>query len=453
MLKRTAAIDGIAVLVTIHTPSKDSLLNHFTKFVTLEDGKLICNDRISNIWGGENEHFSELADDEVHDLLDGNPKSRLREFNNDDIVLTDIDRDKTDHSSGLKESMTPLLQASRDVNDETKAEDRNHIRGRKSLNTSSLFRQCVAIIQRLHSQLGITLNDIIGLPAVMVLLSLIFQFDRDSLTQVLFVVTCFIAVPVNVMRYLIERHCRFWCIHRSEILDRRISLYAFIIGSLAYQFALPTLMMFISLMLSYIVLGWKFSTLVVQFLFSMIYLSLSCQIGRAVGTYYDGNYGRFTKTYSLMITVTFLFGGTLVKVNKLPLWTPWMVSHNFWATSGAMMEHLYRGSEGIGQHPCTSFISCIYSDPNIIATSRGYSPVTTTYRSFAILVGCQCLFVIAEFVVTHRRLTMFSHLKTTIPAVQSTNETLLPKKTKDVVISEKDIANGLYENEEKIAAS
>ena len=48
---------------------------------------------------------------------------------------------------------------------------------------------------------------------------------------------------------------------------------------------------------------------------------------------------------------------------------------------------------------------------------------------------------------------MFSHLKTTIPAVQSTNETLLPKKTKDVVISEKDIANGLYENEEKIAAS
>ena len=436
MLKRTAALDGIAVLVTIHTPSKDSLLNHFTKFVTLEDGKLICNDRISNIWGGENEHFRDLADDEVHDLLDGNPTSRLREFNNDDIVSIGIETDKTDHSSALEEGTEPLLPASKDVNYQTKADDRLYIRGRKSLNTSSQFRQCVAIIQRLHSQLGITLNDIIRLPAVMVLLSLIFQFDRDSLTQVMFAVTCFIEVPVNVMRYLIERHCRFWRIHRSEILDRRISLYAFIISSQAYQFALPTVMMFISLILSYVILGWKFSTLVVQFLFSMIYLSLSCQIGRVVGTYYDGNYGRFAKTYSLMITVTFLFGGTLVRVNKLPWWTPWMISHNFWATSGAMMEHLYRGSEGIGQHPCTSFISCIYSDPNIIATSRGYSPVTTTYRSFAILVGCQCLFVIAEFFVTHRRLTMFSHLKTTIPVVQSTNETLLSKKTKvDVVIS------------------
>jgi len=173
-------------------------------------------------------------------------------------------------------------------------------------------------------------------------------------------------------------------------------------------------MMFISLALSYVILGWRLNTLVVQFLFSTIYLLLNCQIGRAWGTYYDGDYGKFSRLFSLFTTVMFLFGGTLVSVRNLPWWTPWIVSHNFWATSSAMLDHLQHG-EGFGQDPCTSLISCIYSNPNVVAITRGYSPMATTCRSFYVLVGLFLLFFMVEFVITHRTISGFARMRTTPP--------------------------------------
>ena len=389
MLKRVAIQDNIGVLLTIHQPSTDALLNHFSKFIALEDGKLVCNAMVSDLWGDENACRQYDADEEVHELLQGNSSCRLRG------IVEEIEKSNTkSHFS------------------------KEYLLARKAANNASLMRQCIAIAQRLHLERGISLSDIILLPAVFSLLALIFQFDTGSLTQLLFVVACFVAVPVNVMRSMISNHCKFWIMHRNDIMDHRISVHSFIWGTQLYQFAIPTVMMLISLALSYAILGWKFKTLIVQFLFSNIYLLVSSQLGRVLGTHFDGDYSKFTRAYSLFLILSFFFGGTLVNVRKLPLWTPWIISPNFWATSGAMLEHLHHGN-GFGQQPCTSLISCLVSDPDFVAVYRGYSPIATTLSSICILVALFLLLCVAEFIVTRRRIRRFAVMKTSVPPQQS----------------------------------
>ena len=383
MLKSVAFQDNIGILVTVHQPSTDALLSHFTKLVTLEDGKLVCNAMIFKLWGAENACHQSHAEEEVHQLLQGNPSCRLRG------IVEEIEQSNANTKPDIS---------------------RNYLSARKAVSDASLKQQCIAIVQRLHMEKGISAADIIRLPAVMCLLSYFFQFDSGSLTELLFAVTCFIAVPVNVMRYLIEDHCKYWVMHRNDILDRRISVLSFILGTQPYQFAIPNVMMLISLALSYAILGWDFNTLVVQFLFSAIYLLLSSQLGRVLGTYFNGDYSKFSRVYSLIIILTFLLGGTLVNVRKLPRWAPWIISHNFWATSGAMLEHLHYGI-GFGQQPCTSLISCLLSDPNVFAVSRGYSPTATTFRSICIITSMFLLLCVAEFIVTHLRVSRFSQMK------------------------------------------
>lgn len=389
MLKRVAIQDNIGVLVTIHQPSTDTLLNHFSKFIALEDGKLVCNAMVSNLWGNENACHKCNAGEEVHELLQGNSSCRLRG------IVEEIEKPNT-KSQFSKE----------------------YLLARKAANNASLIRQCIAIAQRLHLDRGISVGDIIRLPAVMSVLALVFRFDTGSLTQILFAVACFIAVPVNVMRYMISDHCKYWIMHRNDITDHRISVHSFIWGTQLYQFAIPTVMMLVSLALGYAILGWTFKTLIVQFLFSNIYLMVSSQLGRVLGTHFDGDYSKFSRVYSLFITISFFFGGTLVSVRKLPWWTPWIISPNFWATSGAMLEHLHHGN-GFGQQPCTSLISCLLSDPDFVAVYRGYSPIATTLSSICILFALFLLLCVAEFIVTRRRISRFAVMKTSVPPQQS----------------------------------
>ena len=171
MLKSTAKQDNMAVLVTTHQPSRDALLNYFCKLITLEDGMIVCNTMVSKLWGGENECYQVHADKEVCDLLRGNMANRLRNF-------VDVEDTKAD----------------------LKNMNETHLRCRKAINTASQFRQCIAIGQRLHAEIGIKVADIVRLPAVLVLLSIVFQFDKGSLAQLLFTVTFYVAAPVNVMR-------------------------------------------------------------------------------------------------------------------------------------------------------------------------------------------------------------------------------------------------------------
>eukprot|EP00588_Corethron_pennatum_P000077 CAMPEP_0194297040 /NCGR_PEP_ID=MMETSP0169-20130528/57799_1 /TAXON_ID=218684 /ORGANISM="Corethron pennatum, Strain L29A3" /LENGTH=864 /DNA_ID=CAMNT_0039046717 /DNA_START=37 /DNA_END=2628 /DNA_ORIENTATION=+ len=83
MLKSMALQDNMAVLASIHQPSTDTLINHATKLITLEDGEIVCNATILNLWGGGNAQYQADADEEVHKLLEGSTSCRLRGVLND----------------------------------------------------------------------------------------------------------------------------------------------------------------------------------------------------------------------------------------------------------------------------------------------------------------------------------------------------------------------------------
>ncbi len=392
-LNNIAREDNTAILITVHQPSCDSLVNQFAKLICIEDGEIICNADTCELWGGENSLYGSDADVEVHKLLGRDRKSRLRGY--------------------IKDEAVDIMKRMAFEPDSTRG---SYQHSRKVLNKASSTFQSIAIQQRLHAENGLRTSDFLRLPLIMILLAAVFQFDSGSPTQLIFVVSCFISVPVNVLRYLIHQHCLFYEMHRNELIDRRISFWAFISGTQPYQFALPTLMLLVSLILCYPILGWSFNTLIVQFLFSALYLLLNMQLGRAVGSYYEGDYGRFAKMYSLMITIATLFGGTVVGVSKLPMWTPWIISHNYWANAGATLDQLQRGP-GFGQQPCTSLLSCIFSDPNVVAIHRGYTPYTTTLRSFCIILGLYMLTILAEVLITWRKVHGFARPKTCPPPV------------------------------------
>ena len=85
---------------------------------------------------------------------------------------------------------------------------------------------------------------------------------------------------------------KIWDMHRSEILDGRVSFSSYMIATMVYQISPALLSLLVSLAIAYGIIGWTFATYVVQFIFSSLYLLVSLEIGRVLCLWYDGDYTR-----------------------------------------------------------------------------------------------------------------------------------------------------------------
>ena len=58
----------------------------------------------------------------------------------------------------------------------------------------------------------------------------------------------------------------------------------------------------------------------------------------------------------------------------------------------------------------------------MVAVSRGYSPITTTFRSFYIITSVFLLLCVAEVIVTRLQVSRFANMNTSIPPRQERHQ-------------------------------
>ncbi|CAB9525181.1 ATP-binding protein [Seminavis robusta] len=266
----------------------------------------------------------------------------------------------------------------------------------------SFFGKTSFLCRRLHANYGSEPGDLLTLPIILMLFAMVLRFDGGSPVQEVLVSTFYIGIPVNLFRHKIHLSCKMWSAHRVEMDDQRISLLSYQLATQTFSFAAPLLSLIVAHILGYAVLGWSFESLAVQILFSAVHLLVALQLGRTICAYFHGDYHKFTRIYSVLIFLCFLFGGLLVPSRQLPPWLSWMYvfSFTFWAISGGALNILqYHGSEEY----CVDALSCIATDGSFIARYTGFAPVSTEHLALLVLtIWFVALAVVEYLLLCHR---------------------------------------------------
>ncbi|CAB9525697.1 ATP-binding protein [Seminavis robusta] len=382
---------GCSVVMTCHAPSNE-IAQSFEKLIVVENGHLVVNTLTSKLWRTPE---ATLADD-IHTLLENRASFRLGQ----EVGLIDDTCDVLPNAATTSQGQ-------------------------------GLVTAILTLTERLRKEYGWAWNDFGRLPFTVFVLTIILSWDDQSLNQTLFATIFCLAACYNVFQYKISQACEIWRMHRSEILDGRISYLSYMIASKLYQFSPALLSLVPSLVIVYALLGWSFATFLGHIIFASMYLSISLQGGRVLSLWFDGSHIKYIKFFSLYLMINLMFSGTVVPINKFPSGFEFLyiTSFTFWAVAGALLNQLQYGDHLGGDH-CRTAVTCILSDNKIIARYLGYHPTTTPTMSLTILGLLYALLLFAEFLIGSRGSRRFARVeKTKLSRVSSTSRHVPPSSS------------------------
>ena len=375
---------GCIIILSIHQP-RSELMRFFTKLIILSSGTLAVNAPISALAGALNmsngKSTDTMIDAIIHQILSSN--SRL---DPQDALHRQLSSGDLDESTTVSETNT-----------------------NKPTSYHSLLRETIFLSVRLAGAFGGEYGELLMSPMCCCVMAYLLGFDDGLPSQLIFLVSLLIGIPVVVYHHKVLAMCYIWHAHKFELADKRYHWLSFLMATHLSLLCMPIGGVMLSVIIAYLVLQWSNDTILIQFIFVALYLLLSQACGRVLALVYDGSYSSFSKGYYVVLMLGSFFSGTLTSISNFSgvLRIPMYLSHNFWAISGAVLHQLNKGHQ-LGEDPCTNYISCLVNNKAYMASFFGYSQVTTTMLSFIVLVVALCITLCMEMVYLRHRLKKFA---------------------------------------------
>jgi membrane protein CcdC involved in cytochrome C biogenesis len=190
-----------------------------------------------------------------------------------------------------------------------------------------------------------------------------------------------------------------WKAHQREIDDGLIALLPFQISTSFFTFLIPIPSVLVSQVFLYAILGWSFSSFLLQLQFSVIMLVASLQFGRASRVWLRGNNAATVKVYVAFFLYSLAFNGIFVSTNSVPRSIEWMftLSTMFWGIGGSLMT-LFDKPHYNNDDSCADMLSCLVADGNSTVRQLGYAPMCTSPRALVALVVATLVFFLLEYI-------------------------------------------------------
>jgi len=254
----------------------------------------------------------------------------------------------------------------------------------------------MCLLQRLQLENGWNVPDVLLIICVFVVGASLLRLEKLHAMRVVLMTILMIGVPPVLFATKSVAYANIWTAHRHEMDDELVGPEAFQIATSLFYYAGPLLGIVLATIPVYGILAWSFETYLVQVLMTALHLLVTLQLGRVVAVVSRGNVNLVVSTLTFVLLFSFLFSSMPIASWKFPTALRWLVygSINFWAMSGAIMNHFdqYDNSED-----CHDFVTCMISDGRFIVYFMGFAQESNQFQSLMVLTGFFVILVGVEY--------------------------------------------------------